>query len=281
MITVDPDRYAFTIPYLNFSVAWYGILFALGFLVSFFICRKYFYTRLIHFSEGAKKEAFELVDKLVFYIVIGSIVGARLFEVFFYAWPYYKEHPQDIVKVWQGGLASHGGAFGVMVSIVLFVYLNKSHYKKSVTFLSVLDATTIGGAFTGCLIRLGNFINQEIVGKVTDVPWAVTFLHPADYLPALPRHPVQLYESIFYFITFIILFFMFRKKHFIFEEGKIAGVFFIMVFSFRLLIENFKVDPSELVVASYITMGQLLSLPFILVGFYLFFRKRKSDNLLK
>ena len=191
MIDVDPSRFAFTLPFVNFSVTWYGILFALGFLVSFFICRSYFTIRLNHFSEGGKKEALDLTDKLVFYIVIGSVVGARLFEVFFYAWPYYKQHPLDIIKIWEGGLASHGGAFGVLVSILLFVYFNHTGFKKTITFLAVLDSTAIGGAFTGCLIRIGNFINQEIVGKVTNVPWAITFLHPADNLAPLPRHPVK------------------------------------------------------------------------------------------
>jgi phosphatidylglycerol:prolipoprotein diacylglycerol transferase len=278
MIVVDPDRYAFTLPLLNFSVAWYGILFALGFLISFFICRSYFFIRLTHFNEGGKKEALALVDKLVFYVVIGSIVGARLFEVFFYAWPYYKEHPLDIIKVWQGGLASHGGAFGVIVGILLYVYFNRSSCKKTITLLSVLDATTIGGAFTGCLIRIGNFINQEIVGIPTDVPWAVTFLHPSDYLLPVPRHPVQLYESFFYLITFIVLFIVYKKKRAIFQEGKISGLFFMMVFTFRFFIEYFKVEPSELIIIDTISMGQLLSIPFILFGIYLYFRRKKQLN---
>lgn len=266
MLTVDPDRNAFILPIINHPIAWYGILFALGFFFSYLIVRACLTDRL-----KSKEDATLLTDKLTLYTVIGAIVGARLFEVFFYAWPYYQEHPIDILKVWEGGLASHGGAIGVVVAIVYFYYSNRKRYPR-VTFLSTLDYACIGGAITGCLIRIGNFINQEILGTVTTVPWAVVFLHPVDDLPVAPRHPVQLYESLFYFIVFISLFVTWKKMKGKMQDGRIAGLFFTLLFGFRFFIEWVK-ESQGLQDTLFLSMGQILSVPLTLFGLYLCFRR--------
>jgi phosphatidylglycerol:prolipoprotein diacylglycerol transferase len=276
MISVNPDKYAFIIPFVDHPVAWYGILFALGFFVSYFIVKLGLKERLEFFGEGTVKNAELLTDKLTVYIVIGSIIGARIFEVFIYSWPYYKSHPFEIIKIWKGGLASHGGAFGVLVAISLFIFFNKKRYYKTLSFLSVLDFVTIGGAFTGTLIRIGNFINQEIVGKVSYGFWSVKFLHPQDNLPPLPRHPVQLYESFVYLMSFMALMFFWRRQKNNFYEGKIAGLFFILVFGSRFFLEPLKEDPSELILSQSFSMGQLLSIPFIILGICLVIRKQKA-----
>jgi prolipoprotein diacylglyceryl transferase len=234
-------------------------------------------------DEGGKKEATKLTDQLTLYIVLGSILGARIVEILFYEWHYYKDHLVEIFNIRQGGLASHGGVFGVIIAVTLFYCLNCSRYKKTLNILAILDAASIGGALTGSLIRIGNFINQEIVGTVTDLPWAIIFMHPQDYLAPLPRHPVQLYESIFYFCVFIFLLYLFKNTRSSLFEGSLLGWFLVLTFGFRIFIEQFKVDPGSLISTSVFTTGQILSIPIVLFGAYLLFRsyrKSKADGLI-
>src|SRR5262249_26035814 len=145
--------------------------------------------------------AYQLTDRLSVLIAAGVVVGARLGHVFFYDWPYYKTHPKSILKIWEGGLASHGGAIGALIGLVIFILMSKKQAQK-LTFLAVLDALAVPTPLAGGLIRIGNFMNQEITGIPTSMPWAVTFRHPVDGLPGVPVHPVQLYEALFYFLVF-------------------------------------------------------------------------------
>ncbi len=254
----DPDRIFFVIPYINHPVTWYGLLFASGFLVGYFLVRKSF-TRLM---DGGSVEATRLTDRLTTLVVLGTLIGARLGHVFFYSWPYFRAHPFDIFKVWEGGLASHGGAIGILIALCMFALWNRKF-----SFLTVLDIVAIPAAFVGGCIRIGNFINQEITGIPTKLPWGVTFGHPVDGLQGVALHPVQLYESLFYFATFLLLYQISKRRDQILGSGLVSGLFFVLVFSFRFAIEFLKngysdwVDPDAL-----FHMGQLLSLPFIGVG---------------
>lgn len=194
----------------------------------------------------------------------GTIIGARLGHVFFYEWPRYREHWVDIFKVWEGGLASHGGTLGVLIALWLFHFTTKRYLPFSL--LNWIDIVSIPTAFVGCCIRIGNFINQEILGTQTTLPWGVIFGNPADGSVPEPRHPVQLYESLTYFATFIFLLILWKKYHALKRPGLVSGLFFIIVFGSRFIFEVWKQPMSLMLDESFIQTGQLLSIPFILLG---------------
>ncbi len=194
------------------------------------------------------------------------IVGARLGHVFFYEWAYFKEHPLEILFTWEGGLSSHGGGIGVLLGLLLF-WKNPKRGLPNVSFRKLLDILCVATSFVAASIRLGNFFNQEILGKPSDLPFAVWFGHPADPHAAMPCHPVQLYEALFYLTTCILLYNLKLK------EGKVAGLFFILVFTFRFFIEYLKL-PQGIYDGGVVNMGQLLSVPFILFGVYLLATER-------
>lgn len=267
----DPSKDLFTIPLIDRVVAWYGVFFALGFVVGYFAILRIF-TRYLK----SKDQALILADSLLWYVVVGTIIGARLGHVFFYAWPMYEKDLWSIFKVWEGGLASHGGGIGILLGLTLFRWRNYRRF-SSVNFFVLLDALAISSVFAGGCIRIGNFFNQEILGTVTTVPWAVVFGHPADGGAVLPRHPVQMYESLFYFFVFSFLYHIWRKDKIRFGVGIFSGLFFTLVFSFRFLIEFFKQPLSMLLSEnSFLSMGQYLSLPFIIVGIVFLLRAKLS-----
>ncbi len=265
----DPDRVFFIIPYLRHPVMWYGVLFALGFIVGYFLVRKILANFLTtwNLSEAeAEKEALRLTDQGIVIIVIGALLGARLGHIIFYGWHYYKEHPLDVFKVWEGGLASHGGAIGVLIALIIFVWMNRKQEPR-LTLLMVLDLVVIPTAFVGCCIRIGNFINQEITGIPTSLPWGVTFLHPIDGIRGVPLHPVQLYEALFYLLVFFFLLTLWLRDRRTLGTGLITGWFFLLVFGFRFMVEYLKMPQNEAFDANgWIKMGQLLSIPFALAG---------------
>jgi phosphatidylglycerol---prolipoprotein diacylglyceryl transferase len=279
----NPDRNLFVIPYLDHPVTWYGFLFACSFLLGYFIVRKMF-IEILSSSEKPLSivhvEATRLADRLSILLVSGGIIGARLGHVFFYGWPFYREHPFDIIKIWEGGLASHGGALGAMIALGVFLFWIRRSFPK-MTFLTILDAIVIPAAFLGGAVRIGNFINQEITGIPTQLPWAVIFRHPLDGLANTPVHPVQIYESIFYFVVFMALGSLWMRDKKSLGKGLISGCFFLLVFLFRFAIENLKMPQNEYFdLSHWLSMGQLLSLPFIVLGICLltrtFFYARKA-----
>jgi phosphatidylglycerol---prolipoprotein diacylglyceryl transferase len=217
-----------------------------------------------------------LAERFTFYVILGTLIGARLGDVFFYQnWSTFLAHPIEIIKVWQGGLASHGGALGIVIALYFF---SKRLKKRLFMFswLNLLDMVAISAGLTGAFIRIGNFFNQEILGKPSDLPWAVIFGHPADHSLSIPRHPVQLYESFYYFLVFIFLYCLWNFSLKWKKPGKICGLFFVLVFVFRFLIEFLKVEQSELMTSNgFLDMGQYLSLPFIFWGIYLLFFQKK------
>lgn len=288
----DPPREAFTIPYFDHPVVWYGILFVTGFIIAYFIINPILARFLVNevklstpqdfegvFGKSIdtpKKAAYWLTDKLCWVIVAGTIIGARLGEVFFYDWPYYSNHPGEILKVWNGGLASHGGVLGVMIALYLFTLWIRKKIPQ-LTYLRLLDFVAIPSALVACFIRLGNFMNQEIIGTPTSMPWGVLFGHPADKGPLVPRHPVQIYEALAYLVIFFILWTYWKNEKSA-KPGRIIGLMFILIFGSRFILEIWKTPQEMITQSSLFHMGQFLSIPFILLGFFLFLRSKKVDH---
>lgn len=270
----DPSReiFSFNLPFLGRPILWYGFFFALGFLLGYFLL-VYLLGRFL-----PKKQAKDLAEKALAYGVLGVIIGARLGDVLFYQdWYLLKSNPWIILQPWQGGLASHGGALGLVLALALFFKKEKKHL-PSLSFIGFLDFICLPAAIIAGFIRIGNFFNQEILGTPTDLPFGVIFGHPADGSFPLPRHPVQLYESAFYFL--LALLFFIRKKDLGHQrQGRTLGLFLALVFGFRFLIEYVKTEQSALIgIQSIFTMGQLLSVPFFIVGLLLLYKTRKNKN---
>ncbi|MCM1153019.1 MAG: prolipoprotein diacylglyceryl transferase [Muribaculum sp.] len=235
------------------SVRWYGVAFAIGFFIGYDIVARMFK------HEGAPEKWLGI---LLTYIVVCTIVGARLGHVLFYEWDYYSQHPADIIKIWNGGLASHGGTIANFIGVYLFSRFNA---KKPMSW--TLDKLVVPVALVAGLIRMGNLMNSEIYGGPTDLPWGFIFVRNSEMVPA---HPTQIYEAACYFLLFAVLMWMYWKKNAEERPWLISGVFFIGIFFPRFLIEFVKnvQEPFELqMIADYgINMGQLLSIPFVLLG---------------
>ncbi len=226
-----------------------------------------------------KKQAVNLTDKLTLYVVIATVLGARIGHLVFYEKPsYYACHPMEIIAVWKGGLSSHGAAVGIVLALWFFTMRFKSQMRH-LTFLGLLDFIAVPTALAGAFIRVGNFFNQEILGVATTVPWAVVFGHPADNSLPTPRHPVQLYEAVFYAGVFFFLWFLSHRPRFLKERGRLIGLFFMLVFGFRIVVEYWKLEQSVLLpFSSDITMGQILSVPIVVAGAWLYFRKPNPSH---
>lgn len=238
------------------AVRWYGLAFAIGFIIGYNIVGRMFR------HEGAPEKWLGI---LLAYVVVATIVGARLGHVFFYEWDYYSAHPAEILKIWNGGLASHGGTIANIIAVFLFSWF-VSKKPASWTF----DKLVIPIALVGGLIRLGNLMNSEIYGAYTDLPWGFIFVRNGETMPA---HPTQLYEALCYFALFGLLMWMYWKKNAEERPWLITGVFFIGIFLPRFLIEYVKkvqVESEYQMIADYgMNMGQVLSIPFILIGVFL------------
>lgn len=274
----DPSREFFVIPFIGHPITWYGLLFAASFFGSYFIVRKLFEKSLNLF----KTEATLLTDQLAMAVVLGTVIGARLGHVLFYEWSYYSKHLFDIFKVWEGGLASHGGVVGILIALICFTFVQRKKNPR-ITFLVTVEALVIASAFVGGSIRIGNFINQEILGIPTMLPWGVIYLHPIQPVGHLPLHPVQLYESIGYFLTAALLVFAWYKTNKKLGLGLLSGLFFILVFGFRFFMEFLKLPQSRFDETSFLKMGQILSIPFIITGLLLLisYKVRKKWPLTK
>lgn len=275
MLYWDPSSQFFKVPYFNIPLTWYGFLFAtgfwLGFQVFFYMCKSFLE------KKGGKNTALvanAFSERLLLYVIIATVVGARLGHIIFYEYPLeYLKNPISILKTWEGGLASHGAVFAILIAVYLFAKRVKKEYPEF-TFLRLLDYLSVPAMLLATFIRIGNFFNQEILGVVTNVPWAITFGHPADGSAALPRHPAQLYEALVYFALFFILGAVWKKKKESLVPGRLTGIMLTTVFTFRFFIEFLKSDQSLWFDghSHFIVMGQLLSLPVILYGAYLLFR---------
>ncbi|MGE5195875.1 MAG: prolipoprotein diacylglyceryl transferase [Anaerolineae bacterium] len=279
----SPEMFSFDIPFLGRPILWYGFFFALGFFLGFWVFLYFLKEAFRTHASKKKKEISQprtIAERLLLYILCGTIIGARLGDVIFYQnWKDAIHHPLSIFKIWEGGLASHGGAIGVMIALWLFWRRSKEDF-KGFSGLELLDLVVIPTCLVASSIRIGNFFNQEILGHPTHVAWGVIFGHPADGSAPLPRHPVQLYESAAYLVLFIFLALLWKFKPHFRKGGKISGLFFILLFSSRFVLEFFKEEQSALLSAgSPLTMGQYLSLPFIVLGCFLLFWKREKKKM--
>lgn len=243
------------------TVRWYGLMFAVGFYIGYNIEAKIFK------HEGAPES---WLGSLLLWTIAGTIIGARLGHVFFYEWDVYSQDPIRILYIWEGGLASHGGTIGVVIGVFMFSIFN-SHRSPMWTF----DRLVIPIALVGALIRIGNLMNHEIYGHVTDVPWAFRFItnihawqNGAEPIFSQPSHPTQIYEASCYLALFVLLMWMYWKKNAECRPGLIFGTFFTGIFVPRFLIEFVKNDQVSWEADMALNMGQWLSIPFILIGLY-------------
>lgn len=284
-IYIDGDRYIFILPFIHHPITWYGVLFAFSFCVGYFltkfIIKKYLLEKSFN-SDFANKKSLLFADRILIFIVLGAILGARIGHIFFYDWSFYKNHPLEILKLWEGGLASHGAILGIFLSIYLFIKTNKKNF-SFLSFIFIVDVLVIPAAFAGGCIRIGNFINQEILGKPTQLPWGTIFGHPAQKIEQIPLHPVQIYESLAYFSAFFFLFWLWKKRKYQLGDGINSAFFFLWVFGFRFFIEFLKLPQSDFYDGKHaLNMGQILSIPFILAGcailIYHFFAKKNKNS---
>lgn len=242
-----------TWPYIGgFSVRWYGLFFALGFVFGYLILQKMF-----------KKEGvpIKVLDDLATYMLIFTIVGARLGHCLFYEPAYYLAHPWDILKVWEGGLASHGAAVGILIGLYFF----SRHYHRH--YFWVLDHVVLVTALAGFLIRMGNLMNSEIYGDVTTLPWGFIFVR--DFGPGytIAHHPTQIYEALSYLMLFGFLYWYYYKHDGKPVEGRIFAYFLIILFTVRFFIEFIKLPQVDFEQNMLLNMGQWLSIPFVAGGF--------------
>jgi phosphatidylglycerol---prolipoprotein diacylglyceryl transferase len=230
------------------SLRWYGVLFSLGFLVGFFIVQWMF-------REEGKPEAD--LDKLLIYMIVSTIIGARLGHVLFYDPGYYFSDPQRIIRIWEGGLASHGAAVGILAGLYLY-----TRSRPEQPYLWVLDRIVVPVALAGSFIRLGNLFNSEILGTPSDLPWAFVFV----FIDSIPRHPAQLYESIAYLAIFVVLLTLYNRYRGNTPRGMLVGTFLLAVFLARFLIEFVKQEQEAFDAFLGLHMGQWLSIPMIVAG---------------
>ncbi|MBP6611220.1 MAG: prolipoprotein diacylglyceryl transferase [Paludibacter sp.] len=273
-ITWNIDHELFSLGPIH--VRWYGLLWAVGIWLALFVVQKLF---------SNEKLPVEWVDKLFMYTVIGTIVGARLGHCFFYEWKpldepatflginftygnHYLTHPWELLYVWRGGLASHGGTIGILIALYLY-HRNVSHKG----FLWGMDRIVIGAALTGAAIRLGNLMNSEIYGSATDLPWGFIFVRDGQ---VSPMHPTQIYEMIYCLVAFGITWWLYWKKQAYNKVGFIFGVGLSIIFGARFLLEFIKLDQEQFESSMLLNMGQILSIPFIIWGLYLALRPYKK-----
>lgn len=275
------------------SVRWYSVLFALGLVILGPMIEDRIWKR-----EGLSEDWY---SSLFIYVVLGTVIGARLGHVLFYNPMYYLANPISIFKVWEGGLASHGGTIGVIFAVYLY---SKRVTKKSILF--TLDRLAVPVGLVAALIRLGNLMNSEIFGSITDKSWGFRFVNSGEYrnivswpinengrwaelsmeqinkLPAM--HPTQIYEAIAYLFVFAVCMYLYWKRDAATKySGLIVGVFLTLVFSSRFIIEKIKIVQESwelsMIDSIGINMGQLLSVPFIIIGIILIVRAIKNPQI--
>ena len=270
--TVDPELFSIG----SLTVRWYGMLWAIGIWLALVIVQKIF-------KHEKHPEAW--VDKLFIYTVLGTIIGARLGHCFFYEWKelaepvtflgitfkygnYYLSHPWELLYIWRGGLASHGGAIGILIAMY---YYNKNVSKKG--YIWIFDRLVIGVALAGASIRLGNLMNSEIYGTATTLPWGFIFVRDGQ---TEPMHPTQIYEMIYCLVTFAVTYWLYYKKEAYKKTGFIFGVFLLGIFGTRFLLEFIKLNQEAFESGMILNMGQILSVPFIIWGIWLIMNRNKA-----
>ena len=283
----------------SLEIRWYGLLWALGFLVGYFVMRR-MYRR--------EKMTDDSMDKLLIYMLVFTVIGARIGHCLFYEPEFYLSHPLKMLAVWEGGLASHGGAIGILIGLWIYVRnYNKSPKKKDekqrITYIWILDRIVVAVCLVGALIRVGNVMNHEIYGTPTSLPWGFVFLRGAEQFcgtfdnytacnawdapcpPSewLPCHPTGLYEAFFCLVAMGILLWMYYKRDLGNRQpGLMFGTFLIIIFGSRILIEFLKNVQVDFERDMVFDMGQWLSIPFVLVGIgmivWSFVQRKKAEK---
>ena len=237
------------------EIRWYSLAYIIGILFGWILSKKVF------ISDSNLKDKF---DDFITFLILGIIIGGRLGYVFFYNFEYYFNNPADIFKIWQGGMSFHGGLIGVIIASIWF---SKKNNQNAFDYLDIVSLVAPIGIFCG---RLANFINSELYGIETNMPWAVKFVQ----VDNLFRHPSQLYEAIFEGIILFLILIYFRKKGFMKIPGFISGLFLIFYSIFRFLIEFFRAPDEQLGYLFFsLTMGQIISFIFLMIGIYLIIKK--------
>jgi len=246
---------------------WYGLLFASGFFFG-----NYLFVWIYKIENKPEPD----LEKLFIYIVISTVLGARLGHCLFYQPDYFLDpkHFVEILYVWEGGLASHGAAIAIPIAVYLF-----SRRRPTQPFLWVSDRLMIAIAFGGSLIRFGNLLNSEIIGKATNLPWGFQFVRALGISdPNTPRHPAQLYEAIFYMLVFFLLFYIYYKNREKTPRGMLTSIFLIAVFGFRFFVEFIKENQVSFESNLTLNMGQMLSIPVVIAGFVALYYSQKNGN---
>ena len=250
------DPIAFQI--MSFEIRWYSLAYILGIVVGWILCKKIF----IKNSDISEK-----FDDYITYLIIGVILGGRLGYIIFYNFSYYLDNIFDIFKIWQGGMSFHGGLLGVIASSYIFA---KKNNQNPFFYLDQVSLVAPIGIFFG---RLANFINSELYGKATDVPWSVIFIK----VDNLSRHPSQLYEAILEGIILFLILNYFMNKDYLKKPGLISGLFLIYYSLFRFFIEFLRVPDQQIgYLFLNLTMGQIISLVFVSIGITLFYLKNEN-----
>lgn len=269
-ITWTADPAIFTIG--SKEIRWYSLMFIIGFGIGYKIVERMWRRESINPKW---------IDPLLYYTLIGTVVGARFGHCLFYDPGYYLSHPIEILKVWEGGLASHGGVLGIIVAI----YFYSKHVSRQ-SMLWTFDKLVVPTGLVAALIRIGNLINHEVYGLPTDRPWGFRFienLHAwrqgAEPIFSAPSHPTQIYEAVCYLLTFVLCMWLYFKKEAWKKEGLIFGIFMICIFTARFFIEFLKNNQEDFEAAMPINMGQCLSIPFIVMGIYFVVRAWRRSNL--
>jgi prolipoprotein diacylglyceryl transferase len=264
----DPVLFSFG----SFEIRYYSLFFALGFILGYTI---------IHRLVVKEGENPKLLDSFLIYVVVGTIIGARLGHCFFYDWEYFSKNLLEIFLPVRfepkfeftgfRGLASHGGAVGIILALILLAY----NQKKSIYWY--LDKLAVVVPLAAMFIRLGNLMNSEIVGDPTNLPWAFQFklMDESEGDPMDPRHPTQLYEALSYLATFAFMFWYYGKKHGKVLNGHLFGIFLILMFTFRFFLEYTKINEG-IDETAILNMGQILSIPFIIAGVVIAYVRHKA-----
>lgn len=366
-ISWDPNPIFYVIPYIDWPIRWYGVFFAIGFALSYFVFHlllqrlilstpslreshianwdhliarlqeeqtkellSYFSSsvgawigkhrkggvippdmktalveginsamRNTHWTRSRINELFadalfkpktisqRICDSLTWYLVLATIIGARLGHILFYQWRHYLDHPETIFKTWEGGLASHGGAIAIPIALMIFYRRYKSDLPE-ISLLRLFDALSVVIPLACFWIRIGNFVNQEIIGTPSSLPWAVIYQHPFEAAWGIPSHPVQIYEALAYLLTFFILLktwlmqTQFSGSPRILEKSPKPGLCFglmaVLVFSSRFFLEFFKLPQGGLPDSFPLQMGQILSIPCIFIGAFFLLRSIRSAS---
>lgn len=260
---VDPELFRIG----SFAVRWYGLLFVSGFVLGYWMFTKFFERENV--DKG-------ILDPLLYTLLLGTLVGARLGHCIFYQPDYYFgswDGFLEIFQVWKGGLASHGGT--IVLFFCMMWFARKYGPKNNFDFVWILDHLCIAVAFAATFIRLGNLFNSEIYGDVTSLPWGFVFERRGE---VEPKHPTQLYEALSYFLLGIFLLWLYVKKLDKVYRGTFIGIFFIVCFEMRFIIEFIKEPQVEFEETMLLDMGQILSIPFIIlgIGFLVYAWKKKQ-----